>query len=559
MEYRPLHIDTDDFDYKSYNRLSEDIKLLSKMPEDKNMALQIAANPYYKKFSLVGKRILSVVSDKYLDDKEFIENIVLNTHGGLECASDRIKSDMDFILKLIEKGADIEDIVFSVPIEFLKSKEFLIAVAKKITNKQVLERIIEKVDGDEKLFAEKTLEMLNGFDTLHQFDAVPELKQIAIERFCKVPYEENQIIDFMYKIEKGQGEIRNVFVGYSEDKVFYTLDEISNYTYTKTGEIPLMVIEREEKGPTCKLFYTQMTAGFADGTNVVASHKGDKFKRVEINEEIEKIETKEGPIVINDNIVCQFDYSQAILKRINNIEYFNQASKSRRNIFGVVEIWKNDIIENDRGCFYIGGLSEKERLTFYKENGFEERYEKLHKMIAEREEKAREEERAKIQKEMNEKKKLRDYVELSGSLLVPVYFSNPDFSGTMNLAKIYDAYDKRTVHGRYYKDEDYAQALYGVQEKGWPGCAYKGFLINVKLAKKLVRGGKLHLDVPQEDMGQIIGSKGSNINWVTEKLQDKGVNVSRIILHPKSRDEMETSLEEIKKAIDKNKGKENGE
>lgn len=559
MEYKPLHIDTSDFDYISYNRLGEDIKLLATLPDAKYMALQIANNLSYRQFLGVGKRILSAVSSEYLEDKEFIENIVLNTQSGLECASDKIKSDMDFILNLIEKDGNIRDIVFNVPTEFFENKDFLIAIAKKVNDEHVLEYIIEKVDGDEKIFAEKTLEMLNGFDTLHQFDAVPELKQIAIERFCKVPYEENQIIDFMYKIEKGQGEIRNVFVGYSEDKVFYTLDEISNYTYTKTGEIPLMVIEREEKGPTCKLFYTQMTAGFADGTNVVASHKGDKFKRVEINEEIEKIETKEGPIVINDNIVCQFGYSQAILKRINNIEYFNQASKSRRNIFGVVEIWKNDIIENDRGCFYIGGLSEKERLTFYKENGFEERYEKLHKMITDREEKAREEERAKKQKEIDEKKDLESYVDSTGSLLVPVYFSNPDFSGDMNLGKIYDAYDKSTVHGRYYREEDCVQALYGVQEKGWRGYAYKGFLINVKLAKKLVRNGKLHLDVPQEDMGQIIGSRGSHINAVTESLQEKGVNVSKIILHPKSRDEMKTSLEEIKKAIDKNKSIENGD
>lgn len=559
MEYRPLHIDTSDFDYISYNRLFEDINLLIKIPEDKNMALQISNNPSYKQFTRVGKMILSAVSSEYLDDEEFIEKIVLNTYDGLECASDRIKSDMDFILNLIEKGAVIDNIVYSVPIEFFKSKEFMIAVAKNVKTESALEYIIKNVDGDEKIFAEKTLEMLNGFDTLHQFDAVPELKQIAIERYCQVPYEENQIIDFMYKTENGQGEIRKIFMGYSEDKVFYTLDVFSNYTYRKNGEIPLMVIEREEKGPTCKLFYTQKRAGFVDGTKVVASYKGEKFRSVEINEEIKKIETKEGPIVINDNIVCQYGYSKVILNRINNMEYFNQASKSRRNIFGEVEISQSDIIENDRGCFYIGGLYEEERLTFYKENGFEERYEKLHRMITEREEKAREEERAKIQKEMEERKRLREYVELSDSLLVPVYFSNPDFSGTMNLAKIYDAYDKRTVHGRYYSDEDCVQALYGVQEKGWQGYAYKGFLINVKLAKKLVRGGKLHLDVPQEDMGQIIGSKGGNINWVTEMLQDKGVNISKIILHPKSKDEMKTSLEEIKKAIDKNRSRENDE
>jgi transcription antitermination factor NusA-like protein len=73
------------------------------------------------------------------------------------------------------------------------------------------------------------------------------------------------------------------------------------------------------------------------------------------------------------------------------------------------------------------------------------------------------------------------------------------------------------------------QALYGIQEKGWRGYAYRGMIINVEMAKKIARAGKLHLDVPEEAMGRIIGSKGSNINFVTANLRKKGVDVSKII------------------------------
>ena len=54
-------------------------------------------------------------------------------------------------------------------------------------------------------------------------------------------------------------------------------------------------------------------------------------------------------------------------------------------------------------------------------------------------------------------------------------------------------------------------------------------------------------------MGIIIGKQGSNINQVTRELREKGINLSKIILHPKSREEIKIKLESIKKAIKEQK------
>ena len=134
---------------------------------------------------------------------------------------------------------------------------------------------------------------------------------------------------------------------------------------------------------------------------------------------------------------------------------------------------------------------------------------------------------------------------------MPVVYSNPsrDDTDEMSGAVIYDASKNESTGSYYYSDNPDVQALYGIQEKGWRGYAYRGMIINVEMAKKLARAGKLHLDVPEEAMGRIIGSKGSNINFVTANLRKKGVDVSKIILHPKTKEEMKITLDAIEKAI----------
>lgn len=73
-------------------------------------------------------------------------------------------------------------------------------------------------------------------------------------------------------------------------------------------------------------------------------------------------------------------------------------------------------------------------------------------------------------------------------------------------------------------------------------------IINVDEAQKKIRGGKLHLDVPEEVMGKIIGRQRSNLNDVERILKEKGLEL-KIILHPKSREQIKVTLESIEKAI----------
>ena len=60
-------------------------------------------------------------------------------------------------------------------------------------------------------------------------------------------------------------------------------------------------------------------------------------------------------------------------------------------------------------------------------------------------------------------------------------------------------------------------------------------------------------------MGGIIGKGGENIKDVTEQLRRRAFPLSRIILHPHSREEWETHLEEIKNNIAAQKKKGIGE
>lgn len=79
--------------------------------------------------------------------------------------------------------------------------------------------------------------------------------------------------------------------------------------------------------------------------------------------------------------------------------------------------------------------------------------------------------------------------------------------------------------------------------------------IDIEKAKTLARNGKLHINLSEEYMGQMIGTKGSNIKRLQETLGKMMGDESalRIILHAKTKEEVEIRLEQIQKAIDKQK------
>ena len=62
----------------------------------------------------------------------------------------------------------------------------------------------------------------------------------------------------------------------------------------------------------------------------------------------------------------------------------------------------------------------------------------------------------------------------------------------MDGASIYLGENNVKTHTIYYDDNPKIQALYGVQEPGWSYSGYRGLVINVEMAKKIVRNGKLH-------------------------------------------------------------------
>ena len=79
--------------------------------------------------------------------------------------------------------------------------------------------------------------------------------------------------------------------------------------------------------------------------------------------------------------------------------------------------------------------------------------------------------------------------------------------------------------------------------------------IDIEKAKSLARNGKLHINLPEEYMGKMIGAKGSNIKRLQEVLgQIMGdESALRIILHAKTKEEVEIRLAQIQKAIDEQK------
>lgn len=274
------------------------------------------------------------------------------------------------------------------------------------------------------------------------------------------------------------------------------------------------------------------------------STKEEKVIDFEYEDKISSIVAHDNYIVVNnsDIIMTEGKYSDVKILSFKNIKNIQEVKSNF--------ISEQDFIENENGCFCTDELTEEEKLKLYMEQGFEKEYEKLRSFIEKRD---KEEKERQIEVK-EEKQELKDYIDSTKALLVPVVYSNPSDDITMDYGRVYDAENSSITHGRYYEDDENVQALYGIQEKGWRGRAYRGMIINVEMAKKLAKSGKLHLDVPEEAMGKIIGSKGSNINAVTVKLKEKGVNVFKIILHPKSKEEMTIALEKIAKTIREQKG-----
>ena len=79
--------------------------------------------------------------------------------------------------------------------------------------------------------------------------------------------------------------------------------------------------------------------------------------------------------------------------------------------------------------------------------------------------------------------------------------------------------------------------------------------IDIEKAKSLARNGKLHINLPEEYMGKMIGAKGSNIKRLQEVLGQiiGDESALRIILHTKTKEEVEIKLAQIQKAIDEQK------
>ena len=79
--------------------------------------------------------------------------------------------------------------------------------------------------------------------------------------------------------------------------------------------------------------------------------------------------------------------------------------------------------------------------------------------------------------------------------------------------------------------------------------------IDIEKAKSLIKNGKLHINLPEEYMGMMIGKKGSNIKRLQDDLGQMigDERELKIILHSKTKEEIEIRLAQIKKAIDEQK------
>lgn len=353
--------------------------------------------------------------------------------------------------------------------------------------------------------------------------------------------EQEDFLDMMHTKVKDSDYIETeTFIGYNNNQIMFIHDKGKSYDRRLLSEKAIQRFEREDSEHPVSMFSIGDTIGFVDGSKVRLSDEKGELSTFEIEEEIQSIEVQNGYVLINGRILCcgakykEKSWSRdekiaPFCKEINNpkrIEVFMQYSNS---------IQQSSFIENENGCFFTEGLTQEEKLRLYKENGFSELYEKLESTIIARQEAQREEER-RIE---DAKNKTNEYLE--GKVLSLCHLRKRSSSR----GKIIEADNVEFV------ENDNAVVLYEKEEKGWGyGPVYDAGIIYVPEAKKRTKGGKLHLDVPEDLMGMIIGRKGANINSVTAILKEKGIDLSRIILHPKSREEIKITLDNIEKAIE---------
>lgn len=267
----------------------------------------------------------------------------------------------------------------------------------------------------------------------------------------------------------------------------------------------------------------------------------EAIKDFEYEDGIDSVDDHYNYIVVNgsDVILIMDEYIKDIkLTYIKNIKNMKQVN--------VGFISESDFIKNVNGEYFcIAGLTEQQKLQLYNEQGFTSLYKELSTEIAEREKKEKEEKQKKIKND----KELSEYVKSKDELLVPVVFSNPDFHNDdlMHGASIYDASTKNSTGSYYYSDNPDVQALYGIQESGWRGHAYRGMIINVEKAKESVdKKGNLNLYIPDGTQGKIIGTGGMNIKFVKNQLRKKGVHFRDIKLVPvKVKDDPNDDLPKI--------------
>ncbi len=268
----------------------------------------------------------------------------------------------------------------------------------------------------------------------------------------------------------------------------------------------------------------------------------EKILNIEYEEKIDSIEVYDNYITINNDDVIIVE-EKKVFSFSTGGEVDATHIKDIKNMQQIQEkyISTKDFIKNENGCFCTSGFSEEEKLKLYKEQGFTDLYEKLELEIMKKQEAQRKEEKMKEEA----RNKTNEYLE--GKVL-----------SLCHIRRSVRRYGKIIEAGHVdFVENDNAVLLYEIQEKGWPyGPVYESGIINISEAKKRIRGGKLHLDVPEEAMGKIIGIKGYNIDKTTKELQEKGLDLSKIILHPKSKEEIKIKLEKIENAIKKQKEQE---
>lgn len=352
--------------------------------------------------------------------------------------------------------------------------------------------------------------------------------------------EQEDFSDMMHtKIKDSDYIETETFIGYNDDQIMFIHDKGKSYRREILSDKVIQRFEREDSEHPVSMFSIGDTIGFVDGNKVRLSDEKGELSTFEIEEEIQSIEVQNGYVLINGSILCcgarykekSWSHDEKITpfcKKINNPKRIENFMKD------VNSLQQSSFIENENGCFFTEGLTEEEKLRLYQENGFSELYEKLESTIIARQEAQREEERI-IEEAKN---KTNEYLE--GKVLSLCHLrKNSSYRG-----KIIEADNVEFV-----ENED-AVVLYEKQEKGWGyGPVYDTGIIYVPEAKKRAKGGKLHLDVPEDLMGMIIGRQGANINGVTAILKEKGVDLSKIILHPKSRNEIKITLDSIEKVI----------